>query len=337
MPKAKHQDAMRRQWEILRMLPGKAPGISAADIIKELEIVSIVVNKRTIERDLVELSRNFGLVCNDLSKPYLWHWMLDAGIDLPALTLTDAFSLKIVESILKPLIPRAMHETLDYRFKEANEKLKAISKKSRHGSWADKVRNVTPTLSLLPPKINNGVLDTVQTALLKDKQVEVKYHSMDSDGAKVQILNPLAMVQRGPVTYLVATMIGYSDTRLYAVHRIKNANIGSDDTVIPKGFSIDEYIDKGALNFGSGKEIKLHACIDEWLYRVLEETPISCDQKLSHKDDESFLSATVQDTWQLMWWLMSQGNAIEVIRPIKLRNKIRSELEGALEQYNADS
>ena len=96
MPKAKHQDAMRRQWEILRMLPGKAPGISAADIIKELEIVSIVVNKRTIERDLVELSRNFGLVCNDLSKPYLWHWMLDAGIDLPALTLTDAFSLKIV-------------------------------------------------------------------------------------------------------------------------------------------------------------------------------------------------------------------------------------------------
>ena len=263
MPKAKHQDAMSRQWEILRMLPAKSPGITAAQIIKELEIVGIYVTKRTIERDLLELSINFGLLRNDEKKPYQWHWMIDAGIELPALTLTDAFSLKIVESVLKPLIPRAMHETLDNRFKEATTKLKAMSKKRRSGNWADKVRNVSPALSLLPPTINESILDTVQTALLKNKRVEVEYQSMGSDCAKTRMLNPLAIVQRGPVTYLVATMNNYNDIRLYAVHRMQNAILKEDNINTPKNFSIDEYINTGALNFGAGKKIKLHAYLDE--------------------------------------------------------------------------
>jgi len=335
MPKAKHQDAMKRQWEILRMLPGKAPGITTSEIINELEVVDIYVTKRTIERDLVELSINFGLLCNDEKKPYRWHWMIDAGIELPALTLTDALSLKIVESILKPLIPQAMHETLDNRFKEATTKLKAMSKKRRSGNWADKVRNVSPALSLLPPIIDESVLDTVQTALLKDKQVEVAYQSMGSDCAKTRILNPLAMVQRGPVTYLVATMSDYNDIRLYAVHRMQNAILKKDNVIIPKNFSIDEHINTGALNFGAGKKIKLHAYIDDWLCRILEETPLADDQKITHDDDYTYLTATVDDTWQLSWWLLSLGDGIEVVKPEKLRNKIISELQGTLEQYES--
>ena len=333
MPKAKHQDAITRQWEILRMIPGSAPGKTTTEIVKALDVLGISVTKRTIERDLMELSINFSLLCNDEKKPYRWQWMEGGGINLPALTLTDAFSLKIVESTLKPLVPRSMQETLNVYFKEADNKLKLLSKNTNHANWVDKVRNVSPALSLLPPKIDDAVLDTVQAALLKDKQVEVEYQSMGNDHASAQLLNPLAMVQRGPVTYLVATMNSYSDIRLYAVHRIQGAKQKDNNVIVPDGFSIDEYINNGALNFSTGKKIKLQAKVDEGLCRILEETPLALDQTITYKDDCSMVTATVDDSWQLTWWLLSQGSAIEVVKPEKLRKNILSEIRDALEQY----
>lgn len=72
MPKAKHQDAITRQWEILRMIPRNAPGKTTADIVKALDVLGISVTKRTIERDLTELSLTFNLLCIDEKKPYRW-------------------------------------------------------------------------------------------------------------------------------------------------------------------------------------------------------------------------------------------------------------------------
>ena len=333
MPKAKHHDAIKRQWEILRLLPARPPGISVANIIKMLESVGISVTKRTVERDLNALSLFFGLQCNDKKKPYQWHWMKDTGIALPALTLTDALSLKIVEGVVKPLIPRILHETLEARFKEANTKLKEISHKRHDSHWVDKVRHVSPTLSLLPPTINERVLDVIQNALLKNRQLEVRYRSMGSDCAKPRLLNPLALVQRGAVTYLVATAKGSGDVRIYAAHRIEQATLKKEPVVIPQGFSIDEYIRGGALHFGSGKSIRLQAYIDDWLYRILSETPLSDDQKIKTDDDVYYLTATVEDTWQLFWWLLSLGDGIEVIKPKQLKDRVVAELSRALAQY----
>lgn len=333
MPKAKHQDAIARQWEILKYLPRKGPGKTTKEIFNYLKGEAFSIAERSIQRDLSELSRLFSLVCNEDNKPYKWYWQPGKGEELPALTLTDALSLNIVESIVKPLIPHAMLETLEHRFNETNNKLAAMSEQNKNASWLNKVRNVQPALPLLPPNINESVLEDVQAALLNDKQVEVEYQSMDSDCAKTRLLSPLALVQRGSVTYLVAIMDGYADVRYYAVHRIQSAKQTCGDVKIPKGFSIDEEIKKGKFGFGAANSIKLHAYIDDWLCRILEETPFSEDQKITYEEEFPYLTATVEDTWQLSWWLLSQGDGIEVIKPIKLRNKMKKELRKALSQY----
>lgn len=333
MPKASHYEAMSRLWEILNLIPKRAPGKSVSEIAASLQCVGTSVTNRTIERDLNQLSAIFGLVCNDDSRPYRWHWMTGRGADLPSMTLTDALSLKIAENMLRPLLPNAIIETLEYRFNEANNKLDALPAHSRNSSWLDKVRNVQPALSLLPPKIDEGSLQNVQTALLNDKKVEVEYQAFEQDKGKTQLLSPLALVQRGPTTYLAATANQYNDIRLYAMHRIHKATIMNEPVNRPEGFSIDEYIAKGALNFGSCEKIRLEAYLDEWLSKILQETPMSADQTITQSHDRNKLSATVEDTWQLKWWLLSQGGAIEIIKPNKLRNNIKKSLIEALEKY----
>ncbi|MBI5437833.1 MAG: WYL domain-containing protein [Nitrosomonadales bacterium] len=103
----------------------------------------------------------------------------------------------------------------------------------------------------------------------------------------------------------------------------------------PAGFDLDAYIQAGGLHFGNGKTIRLSAVVSEWLKRILEETPMSEDQILKLDSDEIKLAATVTDSWQLTWWLMSLGSEIEVVSPVALRRKIAGRLTDAAAQYGS--
>lgn len=82
----------------------------------------------------------------------------------------------------------------------------------------------------------------------------------------------------------------------------------------PVDFSLDDYIAGGAQQFtspGAGP-IALQAWINEDLARQLRETPLSSDMHLEPEKDGQQLTATVQDSWQLRWWLLSQTGSIAV-------------------------
>lgn len=333
MPKAKTNQVIERQWEILNLIPPKKPGITTRALADELERQGMDVSIRSIERDLIDLSRRFALVCNDKGKPYGWYWMNGGGVSLPALTLADALSLRIVEKQLRPLLPEPMLKALESRFSEAKQKLDALSDENPNAQWIKKVGNKSITLQLLPPVIREGVLETVQSALLEDKQLEVDYKRPGEVKPYSTMLHPLGLVQGGPTTYLAATAWKYKDIHYYAVHRIQNAVKTKQDAVKPKHFVIDTEIPGSEIKFGTLDEVKLEAYVSEWLCNILEETPLSHDQVIVPDGDWSRLSATVEDSWQLRWWLLSQGNGIEVLKPADLRKAIKEDIRAALEQY----
>jgi len=140
-------------------------------------------------------------------------------------------------------------------------------------------------------------------------------------------------VQRGLVTYLLATAFEYDDVRLYAMHRFKGAEILMEPANMLRGFSIDQYIEDGALEFGKGKKIQLKAWIHEDMASFLSETPLSEDMKITGQEERLEVTASVADTWQLRWWILSQGPRIEVRAPVSLRKEIVEEVEALHRLY----
>jgi predicted DNA-binding transcriptional regulator YafY len=334
MPKAKASHSLARQWELLKLLPPKGPGITAKDLAEKLSHAGFEISKRTIERDLQDLSLVFPLMCNDKGMPYGWHSMPGASSDLPAIGLSDALSLHVVEDLVRPLLPASVLAALEPRFPQARQKLAALASESPAARWTEKVRQVAPTLPLLPPRITEGVLETVQAALLADEQLDALYQRPGADAPARQRLHPLALVQRGPITYLIATAFRYDELRLYAVHRIYEAMRTGEPARRPPDFDLNGYIASGALQFGSGEIIRLKAQVADELARILAETPLSDDMQLVSDGNGKALSATVPDTWQLRWWVLSQGEAIEVLAPTELREEIAATLSAALERYH---
>lgn len=337
MPKAAQHHALARQWQLLRLLPRKLPGVTSRDLVDKLEREGFVVTKRTVERDLAELSTIFGIACNDKGMPYGWYWMKGEYADLPGMSVSDAVSLQIVEDLLRPLLPSAVLESLEARFGQAKAKLAELSPENSLARWSDKVRYVPPALPRQPPQINEGVLEAVQEALLTGYQIGVTYQRPTSEQSIRLELHPLGLIQRGEITYIVATAFAYKDLRLYPVHRMQTVEVLDDTAEQPPDFSLDAYLQAGGAEFMSGTSVQLQAWVSSELASVLREAPIHEHQIIEASEDGYHLSATLPDSWQLRWWILSQGAAIRVSEPPSLRDAIVSEIQNVIGLYGLNA
>lgn len=331
MPSNKTRNILSRQWELLKLLPTRGAGKTAKEVADALAEAGFAVSKRQVERDLLDLQEVFGLECNDASIPYGWRWGA-APVEIPGVTLADALSLQIVEETLKPLLPASVMRSMKSRFAQAKAKLNALSDQNKSAQWADKVCSVPPSLPMIPPVLDEEILETVQSALLENEQIEVNYAPFSNE-PKMLHLNPLGLVVRGSVTYLVATAFDYVDVRLYALHRFQSALRTYESAKRPKGFKLSEFVEEGALQFGNGQVLKLVARIDEVMARHLAETPLSTNQKIKPVDGHFELTASVVDSWQLHWWLLSKGPEIVVQSPPALRERVVNSLRETISKY----
>ena len=117
MPNLASFDTLSRQWALMQYLPRKGPGITARELVEQLRQLGFKVTKRTVERDLQDLSRHFGLICNDKGTPYGWHWMSEESPSiLPA--LGDLSRLMEIRGIMQELAPEVLLDDIRSNFQE---------------------------------------------------------------------------------------------------------------------------------------------------------------------------------------------------------------------------
>lgn len=274
---------------------------------------------------------------DDRSKPFGWSWEQHAPVfDLPNLATDEALAFAMVEAYLKPLLPGAFIDQLRPYFATARKCLTAAAPRRAGASWLGKIAVVQPTQPLLPPTIDASVQSCVTNALLHDRQLRVRYRRKGEHEPRSYTLNPLGLVQRGPVSYLVATVGTYQDVLLFALHRFERAGILDDAVVRPPGFQLSDHLARGALDFGTGESIRLEVEFTLDAAEHLLETPLSEDQIVrSARDGRSRVTATVIDTPQLRWWLLGFGADVEVIKPAALREWFATKAAASAARYAA--
>jgi predicted DNA-binding transcriptional regulator YafY len=345
MPKQAKESTILRQHELLRMLTisrssSKDTGRwdKASELKAKLQDLGHDVSLRTIQRDLMSLSQIYSIEKNDKNpRDYGWRWIKNARININEMGTQEALALSMTQMHLAPLLPKVTLEALDPLFDAAISRLERLNKSGNKNlnRWADKIRVVQPSLTFIAPDINQEIQEILHQALLEAKKVYVSYQAIDGAQAKEYELNPLGLIVRGAVHYLVATAKDYTKATLYALHRFHSATVLSQAAKTPESFNIDDAINNGLGGFASSQEkISLTIRVSTDLAAYLRETPLSMDQEIfTDSDDKLIVKATVNQTWQLTWWLLSQGRKLEVCEPQKLRDSIKAELGFALDQY----
>lgn len=330
MGRSNSTKTIQRQWELLRLIPRREPGLSAAALAERLNRAGHEVSKRTIERDLIDLSLVFPITTTE-GTPQGWHWVREREANLPGMELREALALALFRPTLDALAPTPVREALEAKLAQAERLLEGCPTPT--GTLIQKLRYVSPALPTLPPTVDDEVRETVEQALATGQQLELDYAAPLDGPPKHLRLHPLGLVQRGACPYLVATAFDYDDPRLYALQRMRTARLLDEAVVVPEGFTLDAYLSQGHLGFGTAAPIHLRARVVPELAIRLQESPLTSAQELVPLGRDYELRAELPHTWQLHWWILSQGPRIEVLEPVALREQVADELDQASRFY----
>jgi predicted DNA-binding transcriptional regulator YafY len=320
-----NQQSLLRQWHMLRMVPRAPSRISSKELCERLCAAEFPVTKRTVERDLNELSAVFPISVDMREKPYGWSWQRDASsFDLPGLTLHEALTLALVEQHMRLHLPPDAVEALRPHFQSAARTLSTVDDTTPSRAWLGKVRSVAPQQPLLPPRMDEACQHTVYRALMQDRQLRLHYRKRDAGEPTVYAsVHPLAIVQRGGIVYLVCMFGTYEDVRTIVLHRVEHAEALYEPARRKPDFDIDAYIASGQFGVIAGQPINLRAVFTRTAGEHLFETPLTADQVLTaDADGRLHLAATVPNTRSLVWWLLGFGDGVVVEEPAELREEL---------------
>jgi predicted DNA-binding transcriptional regulator YafY len=229
-----------------------------------------------------------------------------------------------VNRFLAPLLPRSTFGRIQPYLTQAQKILDSLPTNAL-GRWPSKVRVIHRSPLLRLPEIPEAILDTVTRGLLDGRRLDVEYRSREKGESTRCLLNPLGLVVKGGIAYLVCTLWDYTDIRQVVLHRVQHAEVLDASVIVPTGFDLDLYIQEGEFAYPVGEPMRLEAVFSHGADFHLHDTPLSADQVLTELDHERvLLRATVENTAELRWWLLGFGELVEVLAPADLREEFRA-------------
>ena len=329
----KTSDTLQRQWTLLRAIPKGPRSRSTRDLHQHLLDEGFENDIRSTQRDLESLSATFPLVPDPEGRSNKWKWMDNAaGLEIPAMSRPTALVFQMAHEYLQPLMPASVLKLLEAYFSRAQQALS----NSHMADWNNKVMNIEAGPQLSTPNIDPKVRDVVYGALLESMRFEASYSSRQQAKTATYDINPLGIVIREKVTYLVCTLWDYTDIRHLAMHRMKSARPLDRQATPIAGFKLANYVhNEAAFAYPqSNKTIKLKALFEAGAAFHLTERTLSRDQTLKELDDGRHrLTATVADTWELRWWLLGFGDGVEVLAPKALRAEFKDIVGNMAKMY----
>jgi predicted DNA-binding transcriptional regulator YafY len=251
---------------------------------------------------------------------------------------STALTLVMASEFASKLMPEEVSTAMRPYVRQAENTLNAFGKK--HENWKGKVRSVPRYLCFQKPDADPEIYHTVTNALLNDKRIVITYKERE---ASYQ-LHPLALVDRGLETILVAYVEEYEEHRQFMLHRINTAKASTISFKRPADFDIDKLIEEKyfsvPLDNDNYEPIKIEFKLfvrpdgaEPWL--DIEGTPLSSDQLVQRSEDRqsATVSATVRDTQELRSWLLGLGAQLEVTEPAYLRQFMADSAEVLLDRY----
>lgn len=183
----------------------------------------------------------------------------------------------------------------------------------RAREWISKVRVVSPTLPMIPPKINPEVFEQVSLALYNNCWLDITYINAQSKRTKAKVM-PLGLAHiKACACSCPAALKATTTPATWRCTAFRQPKAPPCPFERPADFDLQTYDDNGRFAFGHGGQIAIHLWVKDELALLLNESPLSANQTIAPALGQQGgfdLKATLTDSALLVWWLRSQGKSV---------------------------
>jgi predicted DNA-binding transcriptional regulator YafY len=278
------------------------------------------VAERTIHRDMEALSAAGIPVVAERGAGGGWSLLGEYRTNLTGLNEAEVQSLFVTRP------PRLL---ADLKLEKAAERallklLAALPSIQRRGAEHARQRIYVDVSGWHRPEEAVPLLPVLQEAIWLERKLHFTYQSGIDCNAIERLVDPLGLVAKGSVWYLVAAVGG--EVRSYRVSRVQNAKLMEEPCACPAGFVLAAYWEQSAARFKANLP-RYHATMrarPDIVHRLSFGGRFARIEEIGKPDAGGWVRVSLRFDVEEMAceYALSFGPAIEVVEPESLRRKV---------------
>ena len=270
-------DTLSLSLALLRRIP-RSHYVTSQQLHEGVRAEGFERKERSIQRLLDALSSNFSIDRDERSKPYGYKWKPQApGFNVPALNAQESLLLLLAEQHIRPLLPDQVMKAMDVFFTQARSNLSIHDEAVLEKEWLGKVRVVSETQPLLPPKLADEVLEQTSQALYNNQWLDLDYTNGRGERKQHRVM-PLGLAQQGPRIYLVCRF-GVGDGQKIKLRFCIGKGAGLH--LLESPLSMDQEVVVHADHYAISATVVQTMVLDKWLNGFGESVKFVEKEKLN--------------------------------------------------------
>lgn len=321
--KGKDVSVSQRQIYILSLLSENAKGYQAEEIRERLTNWDINVSRRTILRDIDELSLNYGIGEEDRGgKTYYFadKYTLK-NVDL---TIEDLASLAFAKEMLAPYEHLEMGKhavSFIHKMVEQSASLNQLQFDKLCGHFKQVGEGVKNR-----DQVDSVVEKQIQNAIENQNKIQMQYYSFSSDEYTNRVIHPYRLLVLDSYLNVEAFCELRQDVRRFRLSRMKNV------TVLDEKFEVaNNYEHQTFLKLSGGAEEELELVFTGDSIRYVKEYERDRARQLQELADGLHFYQKAAIAPDVIRWIRGFGPEVQVVKPEWLATQLLEEAKKRLQ------
>ena len=181
--------------------------------------------------------------------------------------------------------------------------------------------------------------EALLNAITKRQVIDIDYRRFADGKPTSNIISPYYLKQYGLRWYLLASYKGKTDIYTFALDRIHGVEVKPDETYQVTNVDFNHYFDNiiGVTNYTDQpiEHVEIWVSSSELPY-ILTKPLHHTQQLVSENEEGAIISIDVSWNYELEQTIFAYGDALEVMKPVSLRKKLKDRVERLLAIYQSE-
>lgn len=321
---------VERQIHILSVLSDSKKGYTIQEIHQSIQNLGIDVSKKTVERDIDDLSRLFYVYEEEVNGETRYRAEKLKIKDI-AFTIPELVSLYFLQQVIKHYQTLDVGKTAGALIQRVLEQVPPINQ-----SYLDFISElfvVNPAEVVLEKHVDENYLQMAREAIEKKHRLKLEYHSFNSDELTSRVVDPYIMEIREGCYHLIGFCHLRNEVRDFRISRIKKLEMLDETFVRPENF-YEQYSKDRFEKMTGDEKIDLKIIFEDQAAKYVKEYESSKADKITDLDDNRILfEKKTTYTPDILQWVLRFGADAEVIEPEGFRFEVMWEAKRMAQKY----
>ncbi len=317
-----------RQIFILLLLSENKRGYTINDIHDSLEKWDVIVDKKTIMRDIDSLS-GICFISEEERNGKTYYTADKFRLRDITFTSPELISLAFLLELLKPYQYMTMGRTSRELIHKLLDNTTNLNREFiRHFTGLVTVN----TNDYISDDVNPEIEERLQEAIRNKYKVRIIYHSFGSDEDTIRIIHPYELSINDGALSVIGHCELRNELRDFRASRIRALTLLEESFTVPEEYYQSKNRHKFIHLSGSVTEQIIISFDKHTAKYITEYEADRADEIIATEEGITFIRNTAV-TEELIRWILQFGQGAKVLNPAHLKEKVKQELMNSLKQY----